>query len=183
MTVTETARSWTYEDLQRLPDDGRRHERIDGELYELPTPNEPHQRAQRNLIVLILPEVTSLGAEWYASSTGVFLPDGKMLEPDLLVYLPGGRAARSHRGIEGAPELVVEILSPSNPEHDLTEKRAWYAEAGVREYWLVSPEARLVEVLALEGGAYRTLVRARGDELVRSSVLPGLSFPASAAFA
>ena len=77
----------------------------------------------------------------------------------------------------------MEILSPSNPGHDLVAKRRWYAEAGVREYWIVSPEAQLVEVLVLEDGAYRTLARAAGDEPVASSVLPGLSFPASAVFA
>ena len=77
----------------------------------------------------------------------------------------------------------MEIISPSNPGHDLVAKRRWYAEAGVREYWIVSPEAQLVEVLVLEDGAYRTLARAAGDEPVASSVLPGLSFPASAVFA
>lgn len=184
MVAIRPAGSWTYEDLLAMPDDGKRYELIDGELYELPTPNEPHQRASRNLIVLALPEIIRVGAEWYHAPTSVFLPLGRerVVEPDLLVYFRGGAASRSHRGVEGAPDLVVEILCPSNPEHDLREKRAWYAEAGVREYWLVSPEAMMVEVLVLERGEYRTHVLARGSEPVTSVVLPGLTFPASAVF-
>jgi Uma2 family endonuclease len=73
-------------------------------------------------------------------------------------------------------------LSPSNPEHDRITKRALYARGGVKEYWLVSPEAATVEVLVLDGAAYRTHLRAGGDERVTSTVLPGLSFPAAAAF-
>ena len=85
MAVTRRAGTWTYEEMQLLPDDGQRYELIEGELYELPTPNEPHQRVSRNTVALVLPEVTRLGAEWYASSTSVFLPGGQMLQPDFLV--------------------------------------------------------------------------------------------------
>lgn len=185
MAVTHpTRKRWTYEDAQRLPDDDKRYELIDGELYALPTPNEPHQRAQRNIIVLILPEVGRAHAEWYASPTSVFLgTDDGAVEPDLLVFLPEGRATRSYRGIEGAPDLLIEILNPSNPEHDRVRKRRLYAEAGVREYWIVSPEAGTVEVLVTRDGAYATHVRANGDETVASTVLPQLSFPASQVFA
>lgn len=185
MAVTHPARKrWTYEDVQRLPDDGKRYELIDGELYELPAPNEPHQRAQRNIIVLILPEVGRVNVEWYASPTSVFLgSDDRAVEPDLIVFLPDGRATRGYRGIEGAPDLLIEILNPSDPEHDRVRKRRLYAEAGVREYWIVSPEARTVKVLVLTDGAYARHVRASGDELVTSTILPGLSIPASKVFA
>jgi Uma2 family endonuclease len=81
------------------------------------------------------------------------------------------------------PSLLLEVLSPSNPQHDRLRKRALYARAGVREYWIVSPEAAVVEVLVLEGDKYRTLVRASADELVTSLVLPDLTFAASAVFA
>ncbi len=104
------------------------------------------------------------------------------MQPDLLVLLPEQLGLVSKRGSEGAPTLVVEVLSPSNPEHDRITKRALYARAGVREYWLVSPEATIVEVLVLEGDRYRTHNRAAGDEPVTSTVLPTLQIPAAVVF-
>ena len=180
-----TTKKWTHDDLLALPDEGARYELIDGELYELPMPNEPHQRASRNLIILLLPAATQDGAEWYHAPTRVYLPpDGERgVEPDLLYFFPDGNTSRSYRGIEGALDLVVEILSPSNPEHDEEDKRTWYAQAGVREYWIVSPEFRAVEVLVLEGGEYQTLVLARGEDPVTSTVFTELRFPAAAIFA
>ena len=82
-----------------------------------------------------------------------------------------------------APALVIEVLSPSNPEHDRITKRALYARGGVPEYWLVSPEAAAIEVLVLEEDGYRLHLRAGDDEVVTSTVLSELSFPASAVFA
>ena len=182
MAVTKPAGGWTYGDLFRLPDNGKQYEIIEGELYELPPHSEKHQRISALTIQLILPEVMRIGARWYHAPTGVFIPAADPVQPDLLVLLPGNPSSISERGVEGAPDLVVEILSPSNPKHDRVTKRLLYARGGVREYWLVSPEMEAVEVLVLEGDSYRTYVHARGDELVTSTVLPGLSFAASALF-
>lgn len=183
MAVTKPAGQWTYGDLFRLPDDGRQYEVIEGELYELPPPGERHQRTSALIIQMILPSVARLGARWYHVPTGVFISGAEPVQPDLLMLLPGNQASVSERGIEGAPDLVVEILSPGNPKHDRVTKRLLYARGGVREYWLVSPEAEAVEVLVLKGDSYRTHVYARDDESVTSVVLQGLSFPASALFA
>ena len=183
MAVTKPAGTWTYEDLLDLPDDGRRYEIVDGELHEMTGPNLDHGSAVMNLIELLLPVVRSLGARLFTAPVDVFFPGANPVEPDLIVLLPDRLALRSKRGIEGAPSLLVEVLSPSNPEWDLITKRALYGRGGVPEYWLVSPEAATVEVLVLAGDLYRTHVRAGGDELVTSPLLPGLSFPASAVFA
>lgn len=173
---------WTYDDLVALPDDGRRFELIDGELYELPTPNEKHQRSLARTIRLVLPQVEYLRGLWYPPPTGVFLPGGRMVEPDLVVLLPGGRWSLSERGIEGVPDLVIEILSSSNREHDLRDKRSWYAEAGVPEYWVMDPVAESIEVLVLRDGGYARHVFAQGDALVASAAHPSLSFAASRVF-
>lgn len=173
---------WKYEDLFDLPD-GKRYEIIDGELYEMPAANSDHATVVMNLIAVLLPVVKALGGKIFTAPLDVFFSGANPIQPDVLVLTPDQLGLITKRGIEGAPSLVIEVLSPGNPEHDRITKRALYARGGVREYWIVSPEAAVIEVLALEGGAYRKHVRAGGDELVTSTVLPELSFPASQAFA
>ncbi len=181
MALAKPAGGWTYDDLFKLPD-GKHYEIIDGELYEMPPRGWDHGQVIMNLIGLLLPVVERIGGYLHTAPQGVFMPGADPVEPDLFLLLPEQQHLISRRGVEGAPALVVEVLSPSNPRHDQITKRALYARGGVAEYWIVSPEAATVEVLALEGGAYRTHLRAGGDELVTSPLLPDLTFPASAAF-
>ena len=183
MAITKPRGEWRYEDLFDLPDDGRRYEIIDGELYEMPAPGVDHAIAITNLMLLLGPIVRSLGGRILTAPVDVFFVGANPVEPDILVLLPDRLHLISRRGVEGAPNLLIEILSPSNPEHDLVTKRALYARGGVDEYWLVDPEVGVIEVLVLEAGGYRTHARAAGDQPVASPLLPTLSFPASAAFA
>ncbi len=139
MTLIKPPGTWTHADLGLLSDE-KCYELIDGELYEMPPPNRKHQRTLARIVEIVMPEIRRLDGRWYPAPTGVFLSGNTMLEPDLLVLLPGGRAQESERGIEGAPDLVFEILSPSNAERDRVEKRRLYAEAEAPEYWIVSPD-------------------------------------------
>ncbi len=182
MAVTKPAGGWTYEDLFKLPDDGKHYEIIDGELYEMPPPSLDHASVIMNLIALLLPVATRLGGKLFTAPVGLFLPDADPVEPDLLLLLPEQEHLTSRRGVEGPPALVVEVLSPSNPRHDQITKRALYARGGVPEYWLVSPEAATIEVLVLEGEVYQRHLLAGGDDRVTSPLLPDLAFPASAVF-
>lgn len=182
MAVAKEHRVWRYEDLFDLPDDGRRYEIIDGELWEMPAPGTDHQIAQANLFLKIAPFVLALGGRILMAPLDVFFAGANPVEPDIVVLLPDRLPLISKRGIEGAPSLLIEILSPSNPQHDRARKRTLYARGGVPEYWLVDPDAASIEVLALDGDVYRTHVRASGPELVSSPLLARLSFPASAAF-
>lgn len=182
MAMTKAAGTWRYEDLFDLPTD-KRYEIIDGELYEMPGAGTDHAFTVMNLIVALLPAVTSLGARILTAPLDVFFSGADPIQPDLLILMPERLHLVSKRGIEGAPDVLIEILSPSNPRHDRVRKRALYARGGVREYWIVSPEAATIEVLTLEGDVYRLHRRAGGDEPVASGVLRGVSFPASAAFA
>jgi Uma2 family endonuclease len=183
MAVAKPAGGWTYEDLVRFPD-GKRYEIIDGGLYELPPPSWVHQLVIMNLVGLLRPWATSIGGALLTAPLDVFLGTGRPVQPDVLLLGPRWRDLMTSRGVEGAPELIVEVLSPSNPGHDRIAKRNLYARAGVREYWLVSPEAAVIEVLVLREGAYELHVRAGGGEPVTSTVFPdGPSFPASAASA
>lgn len=182
MALQKPAGQWTYEDLFNLPED-KRYEIIDGELYELLAPNLDHATIIMNLIMALAPLVRSLGGQILAAPVDVFIPGGNPVEPDVMVLLPASFSRAAKRGIEGAPDLVVEVLSPSNPSHDRIRKRALHARGGIPEYWIVSPEAASVEVLHLVEGEYQTHCRAAGDELVSSFVLPELSVKASEIFA
>lgn len=181
MAITKPERIWKYEDLFNLPDD-KRYEIIDGELYEMTAPRPKHQRAIGKLFLTLVPPASAIGAEVMLSPLDVFMPGADPAEPDLLVLLPEKLHLVSDRGVEGAPDLVVEVLSPSNPNHDLKRKRELYARGGVSEYWIVDPDAAKIEVLVLSGTQYRTDVSAGSDELVTSTILPGLSFQSSTIF-
>ena len=87
------------------------------------------------------------------------------------------------RGIEGPPDLAIEVISPSNKRHDLVRKRSLYARAGIREYWLVDPQARTLDILALDGDAYRVAVATSGQEQPVSPLLGPLPLATDELFA
>jgi len=180
MALTKSSGTWTYEDLLTLPDDGRRWEIIDGELYELTAPNLDHAAVIMNLILRFAPVVAAIGGRIFTAPVDVFFGAANPVQPDIMVLLPDHLDLMAKRGLEGPPDILVEVLSPSNPEHDRLTKRALYARGGVPEYWLVDPDASSLEVLTLGGESFRLHTRAIGDEHVTSAVLPDLSFPASA---
>jgi Uma2 family endonuclease len=171
MAQTKPAGTWTYEDLSSLPDDGRRYEIIEGELYEMPSPGSAHAFVIAALIRLLIPLIENLGGRWCTAPIDVFFPGANPVQPDILVILPGGPARVVPRGIEGAPDLLIEVLSPSNRGHDLLTKRSLYARAGVREYWLVDPGERSIEILTLDRDAFHLAVSLSGDEAAVSPLL------------
>ena len=175
--------TWTYEDLLALPDDGKRYEIIEGVLYEIPGPTAQHVTALVNLITLLISILQRLGGRWYPAPFDLFVPGADPVQPDLLVILADGKARVVNRGVERAPDLVVEILRPSTRGRDVLTKRALYARAGVREYWIVDPIARTIPILVLDGDAFHEHATALGDDPVSSPLLPGVSFPAAAVFA
>ena len=165
------ADTWTYEDLFALPEDGRRYEIIEGELCETPSPGSTHAFVVAALIRVLIPLVEKLGGRWCTAPIDVFFAGANPVQPDILAIFPGGPARIVSRGIEGAPDLLVEVLSPSNRGHDLLTKRALYARAGVREYWLIDPDRQQAEFYRLtEAGRYH-LVFPGDDGLFRSEVL------------
>lgn len=175
--------TWTYADLQTLPDDNRRFEIIEGLLYAMTGPTASHVTALVNLIELLIPLLKASAGRWYPAPFDLFVPGADPVQPDLQVLLPRCRATVTGRGIEGPPDLVVEILSPTTRGHDGLTKRALYARAGVREYWIVDPEVRTILVLVLQGDAFHEHHTAASGDVVRSSLLPTVRFPAGAVFA
>lgn len=151
MALTKPAGTWRYSDLFALPDDGARYEIIDGELYEMPSPTWAHASVIAGLITLLIPVVQRLGAQWRTAPLDVFFSGADPVQPDLIVLLPGSRARPVRRGVEGPPDLLIEVLSPSNRSHDQVRKRALYASGGVREYWIVDPDAATIEIIGADG--------------------------------
>ncbi len=178
MAQTKPAGAWTYEDLLALPDDGRRYEIIEGDLYEMPAANLVHATVIANLIAMLIPLVTRLGGRWFTAPLDVFFEGANPVQPDIVVILPGWSGTLPRRGPEGAPDLLIEVLSPSNRTHDLLTKRALYGRAGVREYWIVDPEPRTLEILTLDRDALHPFSMTSGDDTPVSPLLGPLPLTA-----
>ena len=147
MEARRTPARWTYAEFARLPSDtGERHEVIAGELVVTPAPGTRHQRIVANLVALLEPFVRANELGWiFPGPIDVLFAEGDYLEPDLVFVRRERRGILSDRGIEGAPDLVVEIASPSTAGRDRGLKRERYAHFGVPEYWVVDPDARQIE--------------------------------------
>ena len=177
----------TYDDFVLFPDDGRRHELIDGEHFVTPSPHRRHQVISRNLFRALDAWVRerSLGEVFYAPFDVVFDPHD-VVQPDLL-FISGARAAiLTDANVAGAPDLVVEVLSPSGRRQDEVLKRDLYERGGVAEYWLVDPEAEAVKVFrrAGEGGFDRPeLLTLHSGDTLTTPLLPGLELPLAEVFA
>ncbi len=165
----------TYKDYEALPADGRRYEIHDGELSVTPAPNTEHQRVSANLFVTLRRHVEERGlGEVLYAPVDVILADTSIVQPDLVFVDPTRRSAISRRGIEGPPTLAVEIVSPSTTGIDRTTKRQLYAKYGVSCFWLVDPEARMIEALVLDAGTYTVAVRASGPRPIGLPPFPDL---------
>ena len=166
----------TYEDYAKTPDD-ERWELIDGELFRMPSPNVTHQRTSRQLLLRVAPfvEERNLG-EVFAAPMDVVLSDTDTVEPDLLFISRERMGIITRLNIQGAPDLVAEIHSPSTAQRDLTAKRELYARHGVKEYWPIDPVARTVTVLLLGEGDYVEAGVYGAGDTVTSPTLEGLSF-------
>jgi Uma2 family endonuclease len=167
---------WTYEHYAAL-DDGQRYEIIDGVLYAMaPAPNWSHQRSVSRFFkwLSIHVEDTNQGEVLFAPFDVELAPDAVM-QPDVMVVLNAHRDKIISSHMVGAPDLVVEVLSRSTAKHDRHEKRKAYARAGVPEYWIADPIARSIEVLILEGGVYHSQGVFKGQETLRSKVVPNYS--------
>lgn len=182
--MTAQTRLLTYDDLVALPDDGKRYELIDGVLVEMPGPSWMHGDIVGELFSLIRAYVQSHhpGGKVLTAPVDVWLSDYRVVQPDILYIRPGRPDVFARPpAVRGASDLVVEVLSPSNPEHDLLIKYAIYEQTGVPEYWILNREAATISVNVLRDGRYveRPLV----NGLAMSEVLPGFEIDVAALFA
>ena len=174
---------WTYDDYARLPDNGKRYEVIRGVLYMSAAPRPLHQRVIFRLSYFLeaFLEERSIGIA-FSAPIDVLLPEklGDPVQPDILFVRSDRIQIIGETYIEGAPDLVMEVLSPSNPSHDRSLKYELYAEAGVPEYWIIDPHKRIVEIHVLRDASYRLLGRFGEDETARSELLEGFAVTVSA---
>jgi len=163
----------TADDYFALPDDGKQYELLAGELYVNPTPSFPHQDVAKRLFLILQGffEGKGLGEVFFAP-LGVVLSQHDVAEPDLLVVADPSQF--SQRGIEGAPLLVVEILSPSNARHDRVTKAARYLALGVEHYWIVDPRKRHLLCQRAENGHWAAVAEGSDGSLVSDPSWPEL---------
>jgi Uma2 family endonuclease len=166
----------SYDDLASLPDDdGLRRELIDGELYVSPTPVRRHQRAVLRIAAALLSHVDQRGGEVQPAPAEVKFSDRTAVQPDVVFV----GAARHHlltdpRFVDIAPDLVVEVSSPSTRRLDLVKKRGLYEREGVDEYWFVDLDEDVIDVYRLDDtGHYGTPITLASGQTLTCLAAPG----------
>lgn len=173
------SKRWTYDDYARL-DEEQRYEIIGGELLMAPGPDLLHQDWSGDLYRRIDAFVRQrqLGKVYYAP-VDIVLDAENVVQPDLLFIARANSSIMQTRGIFGAPDLVVELISPSSVRRDRYVKRALYARFGVKEFWLVDPANRALEVWKLQNHQFELHCMVEEKGKVTSVVLPGFEFDLS----
>lgn len=176
----------TYEDFLLFPDDGKRHELIDGEHYVTPSPNRKHQAIVVNLTGMLWSYLQEhpIGRV-FAAPFDVVFSEFDIVEPDLL-FIAGARQNEvlTPQHVRGAPDLVVEIGSPGTRKRDETIKRRLYERFAVSEYWVIDPELDTIKIYRRTGEHYARVAELSlvQDDVLTTPLLPGLQMPLAKIF-
>lgn len=173
---------YTYEDYRQLPE-GAPYELIRGRLAMSPAPTPRHQLVQANLFFELSRVVRDQDEGHVLSAPlDVRLSDTTVLQPDLVFIETDRTDLIGDQAIEGAPDLVVEILSPASAHRDLTEKKRLYETHGVREYWVVDPDSETVEIFENSENGFLQAARAVEDGTVSSTAIDDFTVSLPALF-
>jgi Uma2 family endonuclease len=167
---------WTYTDLVKEFPSETRVELINNELYMPPAPSFEHQEISSELGFLLQSFVKGRGiGKLLYVPFDVLLDKYTVVQPDILFVSKDNLQNISSRGLEGVPDLVVEIISPSTFHRDSVEKYQLYERYGVKEYWLIEPANQVIEVFKLENGKYAlySFVSSEAGEVAKSALLEG----------
>jgi Uma2 family endonuclease len=172
-----------YTDLVQAPEDGRRYELYDGEVHVVPSPLPRHQITSENVAELLRSYVAAHGGTYLVTPIDIVFSEYDVLMPDLVLFVE----ARKHlvpldAPIRDAPDLAVEILSPSTALTDRGRKMQMFARYGVREYWIVDPVEERLEIHTLAPGGYQLAQVATGSLPIRSPLLPEVDAPIESLF-
>ena len=166
----------TYDDFCLLPEDGKRREIIDGELFVTPAPLTAHQRAIMRLSVHLWQFVDEQGlGEVFAAPFDVVFSDFDVVEPDLLYISKARGSVLTSKNVQGAPDLVVEVLSESTARVDRSIKLKLYGRFGVEEYWIVDVEGPSAEIYRRGSEGLELAARLTANEALTSPLFPGFS--------
>ena len=187
MSIPNPHIRFSYEDYRSLvATSDKRYELLDGDIVMVPSPTVTHQQVSRNLEFLLVGHVRAgrLGTVFDAPMDVVF---GKGIErevaqPDLLFVRAERRGIIGRDAIEGPPDLMVEILSPSTEARDRGYKKSLYARFGVAEYWIMDPKTQAIEVHALGSDGYEMKGRYRKGDRFASLLFPSLTLPLDEVF-
>ena len=176
MAGVNTSIKFSYRDYKSLPEsDTKRYELIEGELIVVPSPSTYHQRIAGNLEYILREFVRRYNLGYiYDAPCDVVLSEENVLQPDILFITRERSEIITEENIQGPPDLVIEILSPSTAERDRTHKRTLYARHGVREYWIVDPDERTVKIMILKEIGLDVVSLYQGEARVESPLLSGL---------
>ncbi len=175
MNTAAVEKRYTYKDYF-LIDDEKRYEVMKGELVMVPAPFTIHQRISRNLEFILCDFVRGkkLGEVLYAPTDVVFAED-VVVQPDILFISKERLDIIKEAAVMGSPDLVVEIVSPSSASYDTIDKRNIYEQYGGKEYWLVFPQEKVIEVLTLGNNLYREFCKAKKTGGVKSKIIDGMA--------
>ena len=166
---------FTYEDLLYTPDDGKRYQVLEGDLIVSPSPKVRHQRIVHKLDLLLgAAEATGAGVALTAPMD-VVLSDRDVVQPDLLFIAKDRRGILTADNVQGAPDLVVEVISEGSRPRDVITKRYIYERYGVRFYWLVDSEEQTVRVFDLKDGVYGEPHILRAGQSFGCPLFPGVT--------
>ena len=179
-------RKWTYADYKEWElKPGERYELIGGAAYGMAAPNTEHQRISILLSAKLFNYFEGKPCRPFAAPFDVRLyyeedeSDDTVVQPDLVVVCDAEKLGKE--GCRGAPDLVIEILSPSNTAIEMHRKLDLYQDAGVREYWVIDPEQKLIEVFRLNNGHFEPSILRIGG-ILQSTLFPDLVIPAKTIF-
>ena len=170
-----TTHRLTYQDYADL-EGNERYELLDGELILVASPNRDHQDVVMDLgfMMRTFARGNDLGRV-YIAPFDVLFTDTDVAQPDIMFISREREHILTHANVQGAPDLIVEILSPSSSSHDWREKRSLYAGHGVREYWIIDPTNRIVSVLRPDGGNMEIVQTCVEGDIAVSDVLEGFT--------
>jgi Uma2 family endonuclease len=166
------SKKFTYQDYLDLPNDGKRYEVINGELIMAPAPNTIHQTISNNLEdeLRSFLKKQKLGKMFHAPYDVVF-SETDVVQPDILVILNERSSNITENYLDGAPDLIIEILSPKTAHYDLLEKKELYERSGVKEYWIVDPRRFRVMIYVNQGNRFELNQRQETKGMVKSLIL------------
>ena len=168
LTIDKT-KEWTVDDYLLLGEIKTPCQLINGELIMSPAPNPEHQRISGKLFK-ILDQATQGDGEVFFAPIDLYMDEKNVFQPDLVYLSDQNKNYLTARGIEGPPDMVVEIISPSNSYTDRNQKKDSYLAFNIKEYWIVDPGNRTIEIYTPEGGGNVAVVFVSGEGEITSTI-------------